>query len=98
MFILTNIDVNKDCVKILDTNDLTNDTVSLTALSKKIRGNRFKVYGLKRATNKQYNSDVIVIPQLGVVLDQREAREALARYYMQRGIDQNTAYRKVGLI
>ena len=96
MFILTNIDVKTDRVQILDTSDLTNDIVSLGALSKKIRGNRFKVYGLKRQNNNT-DQNLIIIPELGIAIDQREAREALARFYMENGLDKVSAYKKAGL-
>ena len=96
MFILTNINVNSDSVKILDTEDMSNDVVNLSSLAKKIRSNKFKIYGLKRLQSNT-RMDVIVIPQLGIVVDQKEAREALARFYIEKGVDKATAYKKAGL-
>lgn len=48
MYILTNINIGKDEAVILDTDDNSNDRVSLTLVVKDILKGRYKVFGLKK--------------------------------------------------
>lgn len=96
MFILTNIDVRQNLVQVYDTDDGSNDVVSLSATASKIRGNRFKVYGLgKLSARKSQTSQPI--DALGIYVDIVEAREAFATYYQKCGMTREAARIRAGL-
>lgn len=96
MFILTNIDVRNDLVQIFDTDDGSNDVVRLSVTAKKIRGNKFKVYGLGRLTSK-LRPNAQALEPLGVYVDVIEAREAFATYYQKSGMSRQAARARAGL-
>ena len=96
MFILTNVNVNQDLVRIYDTNDNTNDIVSLSVIANKVLSNTIRVYGIGNL-NKARRSDIVAVAPLGIYICFNEAKEALASEYIKRGMSKADAYVKVGL-
>lgn len=96
MFILTNIDIKKDLVQVYDTNDATNDVVRLSAIANQIVNGKIKVYGLGKLSSSR-RLDIIPLSNYGLYVCYKDAREAFARHYQQKGYTRENALKAVGL-
>lgn len=95
MFIVCNIDVNSDKVSIFDSKDNSLDTVSLSQIANKINQGKLKVYGLRKGIVS--TSDCIPIPMLRISICNMEAKKAMYRYFISKGLNESDARRKVGI-
>lgn len=97
MFIMTNIDANRNLVAILDTKDGVLETVSLYPIAVQVVQGKLKVAGMHSIHNA--TNDCIPVPNYNLAINMVEAKKALANYYMKSyNISQQEAYVKVGLI
>lgn len=97
MFIMTNINIPNDLVQVYDTKDGSNDIVRLSILSRAISQGTIKVYGIGRLTGV-VRGDAIPVNAYGIYICYRDAKEALARYYQQKGYTREQALQTVGLV
>lgn len=97
MFIVVNIDANRNLVAIYDTSDGVCETVSLYPIAVQVVQNKLEVVGL---TSLRYaTKDYIPIPTYNIAVNLIDARKALANDYIKRyKISQQEAYLRVGLI
>lgn len=102
MFILTGLSINKMSVKdskaqIFDTSDGKVDVVSLGMLATALPKAKLKIYGITLLNTAQRKPTVQPIPMLGLGIDNIEAKQALATYYINTGMSKEQAYKKVHL-
>jgi hypothetical protein len=97
MFIVVNIDANRNLVAVYDTKDGVCETVSLYPLAVQIVQKKLKVVGL--STLGCATRDSIPIPNYNIAVNLVEAKKALATDYMRRfNMSQQEAYMRVGLV
>lgn len=96
MFIVVNIDANKNLVAVYDTKDGVCETVSLYPIAVQVVQGKLKVVGL---TALRYaTKDCIPIPNYNIAVNLVDAKKALANDYMKRySMSQQEAYSRVGL-
>jgi hypothetical protein len=97
MYILTNVNLKAGTCNVFDTEDKKVDNVSLYKTSDLVRNRRTRIYGIIPLTRTTYNNSVQPIRQLGIGIDNVEAKQALATYYMNCGLNKEQALKKAGL-
>lgn len=96
MFILFNVNPNKDLVTIYDSTDNTNEPVKLSVVANQVLNGSLKVYGIRTLNN--LNNNCTPIRNFGIAINQLEAKQAFARVLMQKNkLTKEQAYKQVGL-
>lgn len=95
MFILCNINLQQNKISVFDTSDRSLDTVALSQVALKVKQGKIKVYGLRKGLIT--SNDCVQVPNLGISVCTSDAKNAMYRYYVNQGIDENIARQKVGL-
>lgn len=97
MFIVVGMDAKNDVVSILDTKEnVAPSQVSLYSLAHCITHNNLVVRGLPKTSVAGQNA--IEIPGTGVSFDIKQAKEALAKYFVMNGLSKVEAREKAGLV
>lgn len=94
MFILTNINVMKDSVKVFDTTDKSNDIVKLSKVYKSMCKGTLSVRGI---SSKQLYQDDWYCEQFDFYVSRTDAKKAMAEYLVSRGTPIHEALARVGL-
>lgn len=95
MYILANVDFERNQVTVFDTTDATYDAVPFNSIVEKCLAGEFKIHGII-PLNKRQKSDSVPL-NCGVSISELEARQAFAKYYMDGGCSRAEAYIRAGI-
>lgn len=94
MFIMTNINVPNDLIRVYDSTDGSNDVIRLSTAIDQVKSGKLVIQGISFSNGFQ---DSTPLKQYGVFISYIEARQAMANLYISRGVAPQEAYRRVGL-
>lgn len=80
MLILTGVSLKYDLIQVYDTDDNTNERMSLSVLARKLRSKDLRIYGIREYNNGEfYPPDAHLVNQCGIVIIPSEAKTAMER-------------------
>lgn len=95
MYILANVDFERNQVTVFDTADATYDAVPFNSVVEKCLAGEFKIQGIIPLDKRQRTDSVPL--NCGVSISELEARQAYAKYYMNMGCSREDAYNRAGI-
>ena len=98
MFILVNINPAENCVMIKDTKDKKQpEKCNLSQIAMLIKSGELKVEGIEDLSKPKTVADLQPLPNYGIGISQRKAKEAMCRYLVSLGASLEDAKRQVRL-